>query len=177
VRQAERMVELEPKLADILRGGAFHGDARDRLVLADLCCKQYRYATAARFFGEAVVLDPKLAGNHHLNHRYNAACCAALAAAGQGKDAATLTCREQTDFRRRALGWLRDELATARAMLEREPEWVAQSMRYWQDDPDFAGVRGEAALAALPEAERAGWRRLWQDVERLRQQAVGSARK
>jgi hypothetical protein len=41
---------------------------------------------------------------------------------------------------------------------------VLQMMRHWQQDADFAGVRGAAALAKLPEAEREGWRTLWADV-------------
>ena len=34
-------------------------------------------------------------------------------------------------------------------------------------DPDLAGVRDVAALAALPEAERDEWRALWVEVDRL----------
>jgi hypothetical protein len=38
-------------------------------------------------------------------------------------------------------------------------------LRPWQRDARLAGVRDPAALAHLPEAERAAWRKLWQDVE------------
>jgi hypothetical protein len=31
-------------------------------------------------------------------------------------------------------------------------------------DPDFAGVRGDKALAKLPEAERQAWQKAWADV-------------
>jgi hypothetical protein len=37
-------------------------------------------------------------------------------------------------------------------------------MQHWLQDRDFNGVRGTRALAKLPEAERAGWRKLWADV-------------
>jgi hypothetical protein len=37
-------------------------------------------------------------------------------------------------------------------------------MRHWPRDPDFNGVRGPEALAQLPQAERAGWHKLWADV-------------
>ena len=40
-------------------------------------------------------------------------------------------------------------------------------MRHWQEDPDFAGVRDTAAVAKLPEAERAAWQTLWADVAEL----------
>jgi hypothetical protein len=38
------------------------------------------------------------------------------------------------------------------------------ALRRWLEDNDLAGVRGEPALAQLPEAEREPWRRLWADV-------------
>jgi hypothetical protein len=41
-----------------------------------------------------------------------------------------------------------------------------------QQDADFAGVRGTEALAKLPEAERAEWTKLWQDVAALGKQAA-----
>jgi hypothetical protein len=40
-------------------------------------------------------------------------------------------------------------------------------MQHWQQDEDFAGIRG-AALGQLPEAEREEWQTLWQEVEALR---------
>jgi hypothetical protein len=40
-------------------------------------------------------------------------------------------------------------------------------LQYWQKNPDFDSVRGQEALAKLPEAERAAWQQLWADVEKL----------
>jgi hypothetical protein len=48
-----------------------------------------------------------------------------------------------------------------------------KALRHWQQDPDLAGVRGSAALAKLPEAERKGWRRLWVEVEETLVRAQG----
>jgi hypothetical protein len=39
-------------------------------------------------------------------------------------------------------------------------------MRLWYTDADLAGVRGKA-LGMLPEDERAGWGKLWGDVDAL----------
>ncbi len=50
-------------------------------------------------------------------------------------------------------------------------------MQHWQQDKDFAGVRGPKALARLPEAERHEWQKLWQDVAALRQGAAAPASK
>jgi hypothetical protein len=49
---------------------------------------------------------------------------------------------------------------------------LAQKMRAWEHDPDFEGVRGAAALAKLPEAERERWQKLWQEVEELRKRSA-----
>ena len=40
----------------------------------------------------------------------------------------------------------------------------AQSVATWQTDPALASVRGPAALAKLPDAEREPWQRFWADV-------------
>jgi hypothetical protein len=40
-------------------------------------------------------------------------------------------------------------------------------LQQWQRHPGLAGLCDAAALAGLPEEERAGWRRLWADVAAL----------
>jgi hypothetical protein len=66
------------------------------------------------------------------------------------------------------LDWLRADLDAWRRLLDKEPDKtrpeVTQRTRHWQQNPDFAGVRGPDALARLPQAERAGWHKLWADV-------------
>jgi hypothetical protein len=44
---------------------------------------------------------------------------------------------------------------------------ILQKMQHWQQDSDLIGVRDKQALAALPEAERRSWERLWADVAAL----------
>ena len=44
---------------------------------------------------------------------------------------------------------------------------VATQMRHWLADADFAGLRGPAAIARLPEAEQQPWRQLWSSVSDL----------
>jgi hypothetical protein len=50
---------------------------------------------------------------------------------------------------------------------------LLQRLRHWQNDSDLAGVRDPEALARLPEAERAAWRKLWGDVADLLRRAGG----
>jgi tetratricopeptide (TPR) repeat protein len=130
---------------------------------------QGRPAAAARFCAEALAGAPKLAGDPGTGNRYNAACFAALAGCGR-HDGAKLDEAERARLRRQALDWLRADLAAWGQRLEKEQEEVPvvqQRMREWEQDADFAGVRGEG-LAKLPEAERQAWQQLWADVEALR---------
>jgi len=112
-----------------------------------------------------------LAEDAKAGRRYDAACYAARAAAGQGADAATLDDTERARWRWQALDWLRADLDAWRGLWDKEPgkarPVVAQKMRHWLRDPDLNGVRGPDALAKLPEAERKEWQRLWADVAAL----------
>ncbi len=100
--------------------------------------------------------------------RYSAACAAALAGCGAGEDATKLTDAERAGLRKQALAWLRADLTAWRRVMEQQPDKarpeVRQQLQHWQEDTDFAGVRGPAALAKLPEAERQPWQKLWADV-------------
>jgi hypothetical protein len=126
------------------------------------------YAASTRFFREAFAEQPALAEDLSNYNRYNAARVAALAGCGQGKDATDLGPQEYARLRRQALAWLRADLVPCREKLAKQPAaagpWLQDKMHAWQQNPDFAGVRDAAALARLPEAERAGWRQLWDDV-------------
>ena len=42
-----------------------------------------------------------------------------------------------------------------------------RALWYWTDLPDFAGVRDNARLAALPPEEREAWQAFWAEVAAL----------
>ena len=46
-------------------------------------------------------------------------------------------------------------------------------MKHWQQDSDLAGLRDEAPLAKLPEAERKACQALWGEVRALLDRARG----
>jgi serine/threonine-protein kinase len=172
VRQAEQLVERDRKLAAVLAGQAEPADAAEWLTLAQLCGRYKRlHATAARFYAGAFAADPRLAADLGQQHRYNAACSAALAAAGQGEDAKRLPDKLRPMLRRQALAWLRDDLTAYAKLAERaEPaarQPVREKMRHWQQDADLAPVRDQEALDRLPDDERQSWRQLWDDVGAL----------
>jgi serine/threonine protein kinase/Flp pilus assembly protein TadD len=123
---------------------------------------------AIAFFTTAFAEHPKLRDDLQIQARYNAACAAALAGCDQGKYADRNDNQARGRLRRQALEWLRADLAAYRRLLDREPDKagpaVRERMRHWQQDQDFAGVRGPEALAKLPEGERRDWQDLWAHV-------------
>jgi tetratricopeptide (TPR) repeat protein len=178
VRQAERLSALNAKLTQVLNRQVQLADAAERLELAEFCLSQKQFPTAAlRFYEEAFAAEPALADDLQRQHRYNAACAAALGSCGRGKDAGALGDGERTRLRRQALAWLRADLKTYGQQLDKDSDkarpLVAQRLQHWQGDADFAGVRGADALERLPEAERQQWQKLWQEVATLRQRATG----
>jgi tetratricopeptide (TPR) repeat protein len=187
--------ELDPKLALDRWGLAGALAARGRQEEALACCREWfersahdangthrladcylwlgRLDDALACYKRAIELNPE--------DRYNAACCAATGGCGRGwlrpeNGAARLDPAQRTRLRHQALTWLRAHLEAHRRKFEesggKASPAVAWRMQYWLRDVDFAGVRGEEALAQLPPAERRDWERLWQEIEALRQRAA-----
>ena len=177
VREAERMAALAARLPAVLKGEDRPKDVADRLALAQMCYDTKRHAAAARFWAEALAADPKLGDDRQAQHRYNAACAAALAGAGQGTDDPKPDDAARARLRGQALDWLKAERAAWAKVLDAgDPQarpLVQQTLQHWQADPDLAGVRDADALAKLPEAERAAWRSLWAEVDALLARARG----
>jgi serine/threonine-protein kinase len=167
----QRLARLEPQLPAYLTGQRRPRSNDDLLALARLCQFHRLYAAGARLYADDFAADAKLADDLKAGHRYNAACFAALAAAGKGSGAGTLEEGEKARLRGQALTWLRADLTLRRAQLDSgkpaDRQEVQATMRHWQQDSDFAGVRSEQALAALPQEERLAWASLWRDVAAL----------
>jgi tetratricopeptide (TPR) repeat protein/tRNA A-37 threonylcarbamoyl transferase component Bud32 len=169
VRQCERLVELDGKLPGFLEGKATPVSAAERIELSIMCTLKHWNSAAARFYGEAFAVQPKLAAGLNV-HRYNAACAAALAGCGQGKDADRLDDKEKARLRGQALDWLRADLEDWRRMADGESDkaraaaTVTNVLQHWLADVDLAGVRELEALAKLPQPEREAWQQLWAEV-------------
>jgi tetratricopeptide (TPR) repeat protein len=131
--------------------------------------QQGRTTQALAAYQRAVSLTPHGADPTRNVVRYNAACAFALAGCGQGKGTAELNASERAHLRQQAHDWLIADLADLAKLADQPTKRrdLQKTMQHWQKDPDFAGVRGETALAKLPEAERAAWQKLWADVANL----------
>jgi tetratricopeptide (TPR) repeat protein len=174
VRNAERSARLEAQLPALLRGEDRPADAAEAIDLARMCALKRMYAGAAHFSAEAFVGRPKLAQEREGWSRYNAACWAARAGAGQGEDAPKDEA-EQARLRGQALAWLKAELATWARLLDgsrvEDRARIVQTVHLWQRDEHLAGMRDREALEKLPEAERKEWEGLWAEVGGLLKRA------
>jgi tetratricopeptide (TPR) repeat protein len=175
VRWAEVNAALEAKLPALLKGEFQPCDNQERLRLVGVCQAKKLHHAAAGLYADAFAADPKLGDDLKAGHRYNAACCAALAAAGQGEDAAKLDDMAKAKLRGQALGWLKADLTALGKLLDSSPPQarpsLVRTLSHWQKDADLAGLRDAAALARLPADEQKAFAQLWADVAALRKKA------
>jgi eukaryotic-like serine/threonine-protein kinase len=178
LQQCNQLLALEAKLADVLAGKAMAAGNRERFGLLEVCRLQSRQAAAARLYADAFNADAKLADDLSAFHRYNAACAAALAAAGQGNDADKLDDKERSQLRKQALEWLRADLTLWSKRLEdsqaADRQATQKMLQHWQTDTDLAGVRDAEAMKTLPAEEQVVWRQLWADVAQLLKKTDGA---
>jgi tetratricopeptide (TPR) repeat protein len=97
--------------------------------------------------------------------RYNAACAAALAAGGAGRDAPPAA--DRPAYRRLAYENLAADLDVTRKLAAVNKAYAHQWLTRWLADADLASVRDPAALDKLPPDLRADWVRLWAEVRAL----------
>jgi serine/threonine-protein kinase len=157
---------LEKKLPDVLAGKRELA-AEDRLEFAQLCARTKRYHAAAQTYVDVFRADPKIADDLAANHRFDAARLAGLAGSGQGLGAEKLTPKDRALARQQALAWLRTDLAARQKALsagKAERQALRSTLRLWQQNPDFIGIRDAAALAKLSAEEQASFRRFWADI-------------
>jgi len=171
IKRCEHLIQLADRLPAVLKGEAQPASATERADLADLCHYKRLHVSAARLYGEAFDGDTKLANDLSNGHRYRAASSAAQAGCGEGDDAATVPDKARASLRKRALEWLRADLAGRTRQLEagtpQDRAEIQLVLHIWRSDPALAGVRDADRLAALPSEERAAWQQLWADVAAL----------
>jgi serine/threonine-protein kinase len=167
--ELQRLVALDARLAEVMSGREKVA-AAERREFARLCQYKQFYAQATSFWQDAFSADPRQL-NWPGSDRYDAACAAALAGCGRGKDEPPPSAAARAGCRQRAFEWLGAELAviekalaTANAANEQN---LRQKLRAWQKDHELDGIREPAEIGKLPLVEQPGWRRLWSEVASL----------
>jgi serine/threonine-protein kinase len=173
--QAERQVAVRDKLTAYRNGGYSPANNEERLALVGWCQIKKLHHTVAGLYAAAFTADAKLADDVGADHRYSAASHAALAAAGQGEDAAPLDAAARAKLRGQALDWLNADLAAwSRLLASGSPQArtaIVKSLSHWQKDANLAGLRDKEALAKLSAQEQMAFAQLWANVSALLQKA------
>jgi serine/threonine-protein kinase len=169
LRQCQQLLDTDSHLKAFLAGKGAPADPAVQVQMAVLAQKPFNHLplTAAGLYRDAFARQPHFAADH----RYKAACAAALAGCGKGKDAGQIDDQQKARLRGQALEWLRADLKLWSKQLEdgipARRAAVAAKLKHWRQDDDLAGVRDKPALAALPDEERARWGKLWAEVAAL----------
>jgi hypothetical protein len=174
---AERVAALGSRLPRIFHCASRAGTVRQQPNYADVYYGREFYGAAASLWSAIFDVDPSVADDLHAGYRYDAACAAALAGCGKGRDANPPDIAARTRLRGQALNWLTaDRLAWAK-LLDSGPATsrpaVVRALQNWQETRELAGLRDEAGLSALPQDEQKAWRAFWADVNVLLRKARG----
>ena len=176
----ERQLGLLSRLPAALSGQDRPTGPTEGIEFGELCYQQGLYAASARLYADALTADPKLGDDRRAAHRYNAACAAALAGCGKGKDDPGPNDATRASLRGQALDWLKIELVfhkTQAAAGDIQANAMAmKTLQHWKADTDLTGVRDREALDNLPEVERKAWQALWADVDSVLRNATGQHR-
>ncbi len=180
LREAELMAALDARLPALLRGEDRPSGAAECVSFARLCYTRQLFAASARLWREAFVGRPSLAADLRAGHRHYAACAAALAGSGRGKDDPAPDAIERVRWRVQALDWLRDDLAAYKEQLESRPArdraLAPRQLGLWRVDPALAGLRDESGLSALGQSEREACRAFWSEVVAVQTQISRGAK-
>src|SRR5262249_17821155 len=141
IRDCERLVELDKRLAAVLQGQAKPAEAAGWLELVQVCKLKRQPRAAVRVYELAFTAHPALAADFPAGRRFDAACAAAVVGCAGLKDAGPPDEKERLHWRRQALTWLRADLALCTKQLKGADvpfrAMVRQRLERWQREPDL----------------------------------------
>ncbi len=171
VRKAERQNALAAQLTGLLTGGLKPKDTAEALELARHCQTRHLYGIAVYLWQRAFADEPKQADDLKSGNRYNAACAAALAGSGKGKEFPPPAESVKAALLTQSRVWLNADLVIRAKHLSASDDAARKEARdalsHWKADPDLAGVRDADNIVKLSEPERKEWQALWGKVDKL----------
>lgn len=180
VRMTERYVALARDVDAVIKGKLQPASAAECAEYAEICFLEKRYLPAAKLFERAFRDDAALADDFANAGRYDAACAAALAAAGRGIDTGWLSDLERAQWRRQAIAWLQAELALDRKLVTNgspdQRRRALDRLRDWPIDSDLVSLRQPAALVKLSAVQQQACRQIWSEIKSLTQDDSAVAR-
>lgn len=169
------LAALEPRLEAFVAGAEHPSDAKQSLLLAELCRLRGRYVEAVRFARDAFTADTALASDPTFGYRFEAACAAALAGAGDEREGAAVENTARRDLRRQAREWLLADLKSWNHILDelgpKARPRIINTLERWRASPRLAVLRDQDRVDLLDEAERSECRALWREVDLLHARA------
>jgi serine/threonine-protein kinase len=180
IRRCERALALRGRLTAVLEKRDEPRDADEAATFARLCAQAGKFAAATQLWKQAFAMRTELNEQLFLHCRYNlllhdrfdAACAAAQAGCGLGRDEPPPSTEQQTDLRAQALAWLEEEFPASARVLEANTVLPAkpatEKYLFWLATPALACVRDHQHLARLPDAERKNWEAFWAKVDKAR---------
>jgi tetratricopeptide (TPR) repeat protein len=176
----DQLVQKRARLKEIPHGRANPADPDEAIEFAEAASRppRRRYVLAVRCYSWLFRTDPARADDLGKGHRYNAACCAAMAAAGKDEEMTTIGVEEWGDLTGLALKWLRADLAlrASQAKGPKRSQEIRERLAHWKKDPNLASVRDPACLAAMSPSDRKAWEALWADVDTVLPEPPGRLR-
>jgi tetratricopeptide (TPR) repeat protein len=165
ISQYEQFLKTGVRLPRILRLSLLANN------LGEYCYYGHYFGNSAAIWSASFATDPKLAEDMSAQNRYNAACAAAMVAAGNGIDNPPLDEQAKMRWRKQALDWLKSDLAywskQARSGTPEAQAETNKTLQHWKADSDLAGIRDEETLKKLPEDQQKACRTLWSEVDQL----------
>jgi len=167
----EREKKLMPLVKDVLSGRRT-ASAADWFAVGEILRKDCgRFADAAHAFDKWMQLDPAGASDVTHGGRYNAACFASRAAAGEGRVFPPLDDAAKAELRQKARTWFADDVAEWRRRCEAAgivpPDEMVKTLARSKEDGDLAPIRDEEFTSKWPEDERKACAALWAEVDAL----------
>ena len=104
-------------------------------------------------------------------NRYNAACAAARAAAGEGRVTKPLDEAGKAELRKKAVKWLAADVSGWKGLLDATmgvpPDHMIEVLAWAKQDGDLACIRDAEFVSKLPADEQKSVNALWTDLDAL----------